>query len=158
MVPNVAWLEGTAGLTLSDGVVTDDRCQTGIPGVFAGGDCARWFNQRAGRLTRVEHWRTAIEHGEALAASILGSTDPFTPLSFVWSLQHGARLQWVSDGAEWNRVEIDDTGSSGGFVARYSRGDVFCAGFAIDNPRAIAGMRRELLQTGAQVPTAVWSG
>jgi 3-phenylpropionate/trans-cinnamate dioxygenase ferredoxin reductase subunit len=146
MTPAVDWLDGTPGLTLADGVVTDECCRTGVPGVLAAGDCARWWNRRTGSLTRVEHWSTALRHGEAAAASLMGASDPFVPVPFVWSMQHGARLQWVGESAGWERVEIEESGSVRGLVARYWRGGELCAAFAVDNPRAIGAMRRDLEQ------------
>src|SRR5207253_2446447 len=106
--PAVDWLDGTPGIALDDGIVTDQRCQTGVPGVLAIGDCARWRNGRTGLLTRVEHWETAIEHGAAAAVTLAGGTDPFTPVPFVWSIQHGARLQWVGDSTGWDLVQISN--------------------------------------------------
>jgi 3-phenylpropionate/trans-cinnamate dioxygenase ferredoxin reductase subunit len=144
MAPNVDWLSGVDGLTISDGVVTDECCRTGVPGVFAAGDCARWWNRRSGALSRVEHWDTAVRHGQAAAASILGEGEPFTPVPFVWSMQHGSRLQWVGDAAGWDDVELDDRGSPHGLTARYWRRGELCGAFAIDEPRAIATVRREL--------------
>lgn len=140
--PAVGWLRLASGLAIDDGIVTDEHCRTTAPGVLAVGDCARWRNQRTGLLTRVEHWSTAIEHGAAAAATIAGARKAFNPVPFVWSIQHGARLQWVGEGSGWDRFKVVDGPPN--LVVRYSRGGEFCAGFAIDNPRAIAAMRREL--------------
>ena len=49
MVPAIDWLDGTPGISLDGGVVTDERCATGAPDVYAAGDCARWLNRRTGR-------------------------------------------------------------------------------------------------------------
>jgi 3-phenylpropionate/trans-cinnamate dioxygenase ferredoxin reductase component len=154
MAPEVEWLLDTPGLRLDSGVVTDERCRTDVPNVYAAGDCARWWNRSAGRLSRVEHWDTAVRHGQAVAGSILGSEEPFVPVPFNWSIQHGHRLHWVGDTAGWDEVAVDDTGAPEGLVARFSRDDSFCAGFAIDSPRAVAAMRRELTanQTRAMAP------
>jgi NADPH-dependent 2,4-dienoyl-CoA reductase/sulfur reductase-like enzyme len=142
--PAVDWLTGTPGIALDDGIVTDEHCRTGVPGIYAIGDCARWPSGRTGLLTRVEHWETAIEHGAAAAAAIVGGTEPFAPVPFVWSIQHGSRLQWVGEGTGWDSVEISRKEGSRGLVARYSRAGELCAGFAIDDPRGIATIRREL--------------
>ena len=39
LLPNTEWLEGTVELSPRGEVVIDDRGQTSVPGVFAGGDC-----------------------------------------------------------------------------------------------------------------------
>jgi 3-phenylpropionate/trans-cinnamate dioxygenase ferredoxin reductase subunit len=146
MQPAVDWLHGTPGISLDGGVVTDERCATGAPDVYAAGDCARWLNRRTGALSRVEHWDTAIRHGQAVAASIAGAGEPFMPVPFVWSMQQGARLQWVGEAQGWDRVVVEDAGAPQRLVARYLRDGELCAGFAMNNPRAIAGMRRELMK------------
>jgi 3-phenylpropionate/trans-cinnamate dioxygenase ferredoxin reductase subunit len=146
MAPAVDWLEGTPGLTLDDGVVTDDCCRAGPRGVYAAGDCARWLNRRTGTLSRVEHWDTATRHGEAVAATIVGAAAPFVPVPFVWSVQQGARLQWVGEAEAWDDVEIEHGDRPHALTARFMRAGQLCAGFAIDEPRAIAGLRRELTQ------------
>ncbi|MEA2366091.1 MAG: 3-phenylpropionate/trans-cinnamate dioxygenase ferredoxin reductase component [Thermoleophilaceae bacterium] len=142
IAPATDWLLDAPALELDDGVATDDCCRTRATGVFAAGDCARWSNRLLGRLTRVEHWDTAVRHGEAAAASMLGAKEPFCPIPFVWSLQHGRRLQWVGETADADRVEVEDLES--GPAARYWRGDRLCGGFAVDAPRFVGGLRREL--------------
>jgi 3-phenylpropionate/trans-cinnamate dioxygenase ferredoxin reductase component len=144
MEPAVGWLQGTPGISLDGGVVTDEFCATGAPDVYAAGDCARWLNRRTGALSRVEHWDTAVRHGQAVAASITGAAEPFVPVPFVWSMQYGARLQWVGEAEGWDQVVVENAGAPEGLVARYLRDGELCAGFAIDAPRAIAAMRREL--------------
>jgi 3-phenylpropionate/trans-cinnamate dioxygenase ferredoxin reductase subunit len=152
MAPATAWLSGVPGLTVDDGVVTDECCRTGVRGVFAAGDCARWRNPRLGRLTRVEHWDSAVRHGEAAAAAIAGTPEPYAPIPFVWSTQHGTRFHWVGQTGDAERVDVEDS-ESGGLVARWSRRDGELVGaFAIDDPRSIARLRRELAR--APVPAA----
>lgn len=141
MVPAVDWLRGTPGLEIDDGVVTDELCRTGVPGVLAAGDCARWYNGALGCLTRVEHWDSAVRHGEAAAATLTGDGQPFAPVPFVWSVQQGVRLQWVGDSAA-DRVEIEETETT--LVARHFRSGELCGGFAMNDARAVARIRREL--------------
>ena len=66
------------------------------------------------------------------------------PVPFVWSMQQGARLQWVGEAQGWDQVVIEDADWPEGLVARYLRDGELFAGFAINAPRAIAAMRREL--------------
>jgi 3-phenylpropionate/trans-cinnamate dioxygenase ferredoxin reductase subunit len=146
MTPATGWLRGTPGIELDGGVITDEHCATGAPDVYAAGDCARWLNRRTGELSRVEHWDTAVRHGQAAAASIAGVPEPFAPVPFVWSMQQGTRLQWVGEAQGWDRVEVEDPGAPEGLVARYTRDGELRAGFAIGAPRAIAAMRRELTE------------
>ncbi|HET8542557.1 MAG TPA: FAD-dependent oxidoreductase [Anaeromyxobacter sp.] len=45
--PNVGFLKGS-GVTCNRGVVTDDRTQSSVPGIYAAGDCAEAFDHATG--------------------------------------------------------------------------------------------------------------
>jgi NADPH-dependent 2,4-dienoyl-CoA reductase/sulfur reductase-like enzyme len=143
MTPAVGWLSGSQ-LTLENGVVTDSRCRSNVPDVFAAGDCARWWNPRFATTMRVEHWETAGRHGSASGASALGSNEPFTPVPFFWSYQHGVRFQWVGYAPSWDALDIDDVDPPKTFVARYFRERKLSAVFAAGLPRVVAAAREEL--------------
>lgn len=143
MVAATEWLEGS-GLQLDNGVLTDALCRTNVPDVFAAGDCARWTNPRYGALMRAEHWDTAARHGVAVAHAALGDGQPFAPIPFFWSMQHGVRMQLVGRPEMADAVELEDRGSASCFVARYTRDDRLVAVFAAGQPRAVAEARLEL--------------
>jgi NADPH-dependent 2,4-dienoyl-CoA reductase/sulfur reductase-like enzyme len=140
MRPNVEWLSGS-GLPLDRGVVTDAFCRC-APGVYAAGDCARWWDVRHGAHLRVEHWDTAARHGVVAARNALGAKELFTPALFFWSMQHGVRLQAVGRIDGWDDVEISD--GDGTFAAHYRCQGRLTAVLAADQPRVIAEARREL--------------
>jgi 3-phenylpropionate/trans-cinnamate dioxygenase ferredoxin reductase component len=142
MAPDVGWLAGS-GVVADDGIVTDPQCRTSAPDVLAAGDCARWWHRDQAALLRVEHWDTAARHGAAAARSALGDHEPFAPVPFFWSVQHGVRLQWVGHAVEGDEIVVED-GQSGAFVAWYRRAGRLVAAFAAGAPRAVAAARREL--------------
>jgi 3-phenylpropionate/trans-cinnamate dioxygenase ferredoxin reductase subunit len=141
--PDVAWLAGS-GVVTGDGIVTDPQCRTSAPDVLAAGDCAQWWHRDHAALLRVEHWDTAARHGAAAARSALGDEQPFAPIPFFWSVQHGVRLQWVGHAVEGDEVLVEDGGAPGCFVAFYRRAGRLVAAFAAGMPRAVAAARREL--------------
>ncbi len=143
MTPDVGWLAGS-GLRLRDGIVTDAWCRTSHPDVLAAGDCARWWNPRYGTRMRVEHWDTAARHGVAAARSALGVGEPFSPVPFFWSSQHGTRLQWVGHAPDWDSVEITDTNPPSSFMARYHKNNRLVAACGAGRPQEIAAARKEL--------------
>jgi 3-phenylpropionate/trans-cinnamate dioxygenase ferredoxin reductase subunit len=142
MAPDVGWLAGS-GVVADDGILTAPQCRTSAPDVLAAGDCARWWHRDHATLLRVEHWDTAARHGAAAARSALGDHEPFSPVPFFWSVQHGVRLQWVGHAVEGDEVVVED-GESGAFVAWYRRAGRLVAAFAAGAPRAVAAARREL--------------
>lgn len=142
MAPATDWLAGS-GLELDHGIVTDARCRTSLDSVFAAGDCARWWHPAYERLCRVEHWDTAGRHGTAVAKAVLGAAEPFMPLPFVWSDQHGVKFQWAGQAAGCDDVRVEG-GDPARFVARYYRSGQLIGVFVSGQPREFAKARKEL--------------
>jgi NADPH-dependent 2,4-dienoyl-CoA reductase/sulfur reductase-like enzyme len=122
--PATDWLAGT-GIPLDDGVLCDSTCQS-VPGVYAAGDVARWYNRRFGRLMRVEHRMNATEQAMAVARNLLDEPTPFAPVPYCWTDQFDARIQAYGifpPGTEMSVVQGDPAQRK--FVARYhSDGDL----------------------------------
>ena len=144
-VPETRWLE-SSGLQLDDGVVCDEYCAAGPPGVFAAGDVARWRNPLFDEEMRVEHWSNAVEQGvyvaERLAGSVSGAA-PFAPVPFFWSDQYDVKIQFAG------RMRGDDelrvvAGSleERKFTALYGRAGRLTGVLCFSRPRDLAKYRR----------------
>jgi 3-phenylpropionate/trans-cinnamate dioxygenase ferredoxin reductase subunit len=93
VAPAIAWLEGS-GLELDNGIVCDGAGGTKLPDVVAVGDAARWYNPLAGGSVRYEHWTSAVEQAEYVAARLLkGPNVPsLAQVPYVWTDQFELRL------------------------------------------------------------------
>jgi NADPH-dependent 2,4-dienoyl-CoA reductase/sulfur reductase-like enzyme len=126
VTPNTSWLD-SSGLSINDGVVCDERCATGAPGVYAAGDVARWHNPLFGEEMRVEHWTNASDQGVVAAQNLLagpGGGEPYAPVPYFWSDQYDLRIQSV--GYLRGHEEIDIVHGDLDrlqFVAAYRTGD-----------------------------------
>ena len=89
--PETSWLEGS-GLTLDNGVVCDASCRA-AEGIYAAGDVARWHHETLGTTLRLENRTNASEQAGAVADAILGSSAPFVPVPYMWTDQHGVKIQ-----------------------------------------------------------------
>lgn len=98
--PATAWLAGTAGLDLTDGLGCDAYCAA-APGLYAAGDVARWHHPGYGRAVRIEHRANATEQGMAAARNLLAELRPelgleaaeFAPVPYFWTDQYDVRVQ-----------------------------------------------------------------
>ena len=93
-VPATGWLTRSV-VALDPGtgaVLTDDSGFTGVPGVWAAGDCALWAAQRTG-LRPVGHWQETVDQAEVLASALLGGAPSPMQEPYLWSDQHHVTIQ-----------------------------------------------------------------
>jgi NADPH-dependent 2,4-dienoyl-CoA reductase/sulfur reductase-like enzyme len=105
VTPDVGWLDGS-GISCDDGVVVDEQLRASVPGVWAVGDCARWYDTRTGVQARAEHWTNATEMAEVAAANILGGAAVHSPVPYFWTDHYDLKvhaLGWTS-GSDERRV------------------------------------------------------
>lgn len=149
--PTTGWLAGS-GLTVDDGVVTDDRCRAlgGGGHVWAIGDVARWPSARFGRLLRTEHWTGAVDHATTLAANLLGEDRVHDPIPYVWSDQFGHKVQVLGDVGGDDEVAVlsGDLDDPDGWVVGYLRDGGLTGVVGLDRPRDVM-RHRALIQRAA---------
>ncbi len=116
--PNTTLAEA-AGLSLDDGVVTDEGLRTSRPDVWAAGDVANWRNRSLDRRIRVEHWANAYDGGLAAGRSMAGAEVVYDPLPFFYSDQYDAGLEYTGHVPRGTETEVVLRGDpeSGAFLA-----------------------------------------
>ncbi|MGH8915649.1 MAG: FAD-dependent oxidoreductase [Acidimicrobiia bacterium] len=90
-----------AGLEVDDGVLVNDRLQTGDPNIWAAGDVARYPDPRAGMI-RVEHWVLAQRQAQTAARNILGHDVAFDVPPFFWSQHYDVPINVTGHAGEWD--------------------------------------------------------
>ena len=127
-------LAQAAGLTLDNGIATDERGRTSDPGIWAAGDCAS-FPWQGARL-RLESVGNAIDMAEAVADNILGAGRPYLPKPWFWSDQFDAKLQIAGLGSGYDRIvtRLGD-GQHGGSVWYFRDGRLIAVD-ALNDARA----------------------
>lgn len=73
---NIGFLAGS-GITLGEGVRTDEYLETNVPGVFAAGDIAEYHDLIAGRPRLVGNWTNAVLQGKRAGLNMAGQRAPF---------------------------------------------------------------------------------
>jgi NADPH-dependent 2,4-dienoyl-CoA reductase/sulfur reductase-like enzyme len=101
---------------------------TGVPGVYAAGDCVRWHNRvfdpHDDAVMRVEHWTNAAEQGAAAARNLLRASSgepsvPYESVPFFWSDQFESRIQFVGRAHGGDEVHVFAGSTDGAFAALY---------------------------------------
>jgi NAD(P)H-nitrite reductase large subunit len=71
------WLDGT-GIEINKGIVCDEYLETNVPGIFTGGDIARFVDLMLdGQYNQMGTWDNAEEHGHTAALNMLGRKVPY---------------------------------------------------------------------------------
>jgi NADPH-dependent 2,4-dienoyl-CoA reductase/sulfur reductase-like enzyme len=156
VAPATEWL-ADSGLTLRDGIVCDATLNTGVPGVYAAGDCARWPNGVFAGFDdeemRVEHWTNAAEQGAAAARNLLAvargeAPEPYASVPFFWSDQFDSRIQFVGRAHGGDDVHVFAGNTDGAFAALYGYEGRLRGVLGVSMPRMVMPFRA-LLSAGA---------
>ncbi|WP_206300908.1 NAD(P)/FAD-dependent oxidoreductase [Streptomyces populi] len=145
--PCVEWLEGS-GVELDNGVKCGADGRTSLAGVVAVGDCANWYDARAGAHRRVEHWTGARERPDAAIAALLagGAVEPGVPRPpYFWSDQYGVKIQFAGHAAAADSVTIEaGVADDRDVLAVYRRAGVPVAVLGMNQPRLFTRWRKQL--------------
>lgn len=140
--PNVE-IARASGLAVDNGIVVDVQGRTATPNVFAAGDVASRYSDRAGRHMRVEHFDNASRQGAATANLMLGREGVNDAPHWFWSDQFGVNLQFTGR-AEHTEIVTRGNVHDGEFTAFYLDDGIVCGAFALDRGDDI-GAARELI-------------
>jgi NADPH-dependent 2,4-dienoyl-CoA reductase/sulfur reductase-like enzyme len=94
--PALSFLEGS-GIATDDGILVDERFQTNVPGVYAAGDVARFFDPLFGRRRRIEHWSNAHYQGREVGRILAGADGGYATVSSFFTESFGLTLKIFGD-------------------------------------------------------------
>ncbi|WP_199434230.1 NAD(P)/FAD-dependent oxidoreductase [Qaidamihabitans albus] len=148
--PVTTWLED-AGLSTTEGVRCDSELAVhGLRSAWAVGDVAAWTDAATGRVRRTEHWTTAREQASYAANAIVDPAPqrPFRTTGYVWSDQHGVRIQHVGEADATTTTRSQPAGGDErGWLFVHHRGDDVVGATAFNAPRELLEIRRRLADT-----------
>jgi 3-phenylpropionate/trans-cinnamate dioxygenase ferredoxin reductase subunit len=119
----------TAGLTIDNGLLVDERLEASAPGVFAAGDVANAWHPFYGQRIRVEHWANALNQGPAAAKAMLGEDVSYDEIPYFFSDQFDAGMEYSGYATQWDEVVFRGDVAAREFIA-----------FWVKDERVIAGM------------------
>ena len=93
-----------AGLDLDNGVVTDERLATSVPGIWAAGDVANAWHPGFGTRIRLEHWSAALNQGPVAGRNMLGRKDAYDKIPYFFSDQYDLGLEYNGFAEHWDQI------------------------------------------------------
>jgi NADPH-dependent 2,4-dienoyl-CoA reductase/sulfur reductase-like enzyme len=147
--PDLGWVSA-AGLP-AGGIATDAGGRSELPGIYAAGDAAAFYDAFLGRHALSGHWEAAGRQGVAVAHAIAGQPLPAPALSSFWSDQYGIRINYLGHASLADAVKIEGDPAARDFLALYTRAAKPVAALSVGRPQALGELRERLAyMTGAQ--------
>ena len=143
MQPNVE-LAQAAGIRCDGGVLVDEFGRTDAPDVYAAGDCSRFWNPLFEAAVRVEHYNTALRHGNAVGRSIAGDGKPFAEVPWFWSDQYDLNFQYVGAGLSWDETVVRGRFGTPPFTVFFLDAGRLVGALGVGDGRTIGQARRLL--------------
>src|SRR5579872_13315 len=110
-------LAEAAGLTVDNGVVTDEYLATSAPDVFAAGDVANVRHPLYDARVRLEHWSAALNQGPAAARNMLGTKTPYDKTPYFFSDQYDLGMEYRGWAPGFDQVVFRGDPAGGEFLA-----------------------------------------
>lgn len=147
VLPSIGFLKGS-GVECARGVLTDDRCQSNVPGIYAAGDCAEAFDGATGKPVISATQPNAGDQAVCAAMNMVGRETRLTAVSQInvldtLGLVSSSFGQWEGvEGGE--RAEYTDEGNFRHLRLEF-QGDVLVGANAIGLLQHV-GILRGLIQ------------
>lgn len=132
VTPASDFLEGVE-LHKDGGVIANEFLQI-AKDVYAAGDIVHFPDARTNELTRIEHWRTAMQQGRTAAHNMAGKAKAFDAVPFFWTVQFDAKLRYVGHVKNWDKIIFQGDVDKQDFLAFYVKDNRILA---------VAGMNRD---------------
>jgi NADPH-dependent 2,4-dienoyl-CoA reductase/sulfur reductase-like enzyme len=124
--PAVDFLEGS-GLELDNGIVVSERFETNVPGIYAAGDVANFYDPLFQRRRRIEHWSNADYQGTEVGRVLAGDAGGYDRVSTFFTEIFGLTLKVFGDLSEHDEL-----------IVRGSLSDRNLLGFYLERGRLVA--------------------
>lgn len=154
--PATNFLEGVE-LHPDDQSVPVDAYLCAADGLYAAGDIAR-FPGRTGEAIRVEHWRTAAQHGRIAAYNMAGQAVKFAGVPIFWTMQFKFPLRYVGHAEQWDEIIFDGDLQKREFMAFYVKDNQVLAAAASQRDTEMAAVSELMRVDKMPTPEELRSG
>jgi NADPH-dependent 2,4-dienoyl-CoA reductase/sulfur reductase-like enzyme len=124
--PVVDFLAGS-GLDVQNGIRVNEHFETSVPGIFAAGDVANFYDPLYQRQRRIEHWSNANYQGAEVGRKLAGASAGYATVSTFFTEIFGLTIKVFGDLSSHDEL-----------VVRGSLNDGNLLGFYLDQGRVVA--------------------
>jgi NADPH-dependent 2,4-dienoyl-CoA reductase/sulfur reductase-like enzyme len=124
--PVVDFLE-RSGVELDNGVLVNKRFETSVPGIFAVGDVANFYDPLYQRRRRIEHWSNASYQGTEVGRRLAGASGSYDTVSTFFTEIFGLTIKVFGDLSAHDEL-----------IVRGSLSDRNLLGFYLERGRLVA--------------------
>ncbi len=116
---NTEFLEGT-GVRIEGGIRTDERLRTNVPGIYAAGDVAVFYDTFLGAHSRMGTWDNASSQGRLVARNMAGADEAYVEVPTYTTTMFHSKLRVVGITPE-NSAEVESLAKSDYDARTYTR-------------------------------------
>jgi NADPH-dependent 2,4-dienoyl-CoA reductase/sulfur reductase-like enzyme len=147
VAPNVSFLTRSR-LVLANGIVVNQRFETGAPDVYAAGDAANFYDPLYRRRRRIEHWANANYQGIEVGKILAGKRGGYDTVSSFFTEVFGTTIKVFGDVSRFDSLTTDGTLDSG-FLASYGHEGKLVGALTVGQSDELEALVRELIAEGA---------
>jgi NADPH-dependent 2,4-dienoyl-CoA reductase/sulfur reductase-like enzyme len=148
--PTTDWLDGS-GLRIDDGVVVNERFETGAPGVYAVGDVARFYDPLFERHRRIEHWSNSNYQGTKAGELLAGREGGYDIVSTFFTEVFGITFKVFGDVDHFDEIVFRGQLEDGDAIGFYLQGDRLVATLVVGQDEETENRLKELIGGRATV-------
>ena len=149
--PVTGWLEDS-GLQLEDGVVVNERFETGVENVWAVGDVARFYDPIFAKHRRIEHWSNANYAGTEVGKLIAGGRGGFDTVSAFFTEAFGLTFRVFGDVDDVDDIVFRGALEEEKAIGFYLREGRLVATLVVGQDDETQDRLKELIRARAPVP------
>lgn len=143
------FLQGS-GIAVDNGIVVNEYLEASVPGVYAAGDVANFFDPLYGRRRRIEHWDTAIQHGKVAGGNMAGKRVPYGAVSYFYSDVFDLSFEYFGDATGADQTVVRGSFQEKAVTLFSCQGNTVRAAFTMGRPRERKALT-ELIRTQRQL-------
>ncbi len=122
------------GIDLDHGVVVNQHLETNVPGIFAAGDVANFFDIVFKKRRRVEHGDNAVKQGRLAARNMLGHRLAYDEVSYFFCNLLDTNFNFLGSVRGFDERLSRGSLEDGSFTLLYLEKDVLRACFSMGRP------------------------